>query len=421
MRHASQGLRVSCALLVLVALAGVAPCAAQNVLGIDFGSEWIKLAVVQRSAGVQIVLNEASKRKSPNAVAFNPEDRSFGDTAMVKPHLAFTHTRELLGKQYSETLKNAYGPQYFPYELVVDEDRGAIKIKEGERFLAPETLAAMVMTYAKSLAQTHTGEKVSDCVITVPGFYRQFERQAVLDAAHIAGLKVLSLMNDHTAVALKYGIDHNVAALTEPENVLFYDMGSTSTRVSVVQFSAIPDKEAFQKNKTLGQLKVLSTSWDETLGGAAFTQIVADMLEKQSKQPLAGNQRAYAKLLQTAEKTKMVLSANKEAHPSIESFIGDYDFKATVKRVDFEKAAEHLLKRTGVPIVTALALANLTGADIHKVEVVGGGWRIPLVCVCGCVCLCRCGVFAGSNIQMHAGRRPDPETHTNAHRSAIRS
>jgi hypoxia up-regulated 1 len=404
-----------------VALAGVAPCAAQNVLGIDFGSEWIKLAVVQRSAGVQIVLNEASKRKSPNAVAFNPEDRSFGDTAMVKPHLAFTHTRELLGKQYSDTLKNAYGPQYFPYELVVDEDRGAIKIKEGERFLAPETLAAMVMTYAKSLAQTHTGEKVSDCVITVPGFYRQFERQAVLDAAHIAGLKVLSLMNDHTAVALKYGIDHNVAALTEPENVLFYDMGSTSTRVSVVQFSAIPDKEAFQKNKTLGQLKVLSTSWDETLGGAAFTQIVADMLEKQSKQPLAGNQRAYAKLLQTAEKTKMVLSANKEAHPSIESFIGDYDFKATVKRVDFEKAAEHLLKRTGVPIVTALALANLTGADIHKVEVVGGGWRIPLVCVCGCVCLCRCGVFAGSNIQMHAGRRPDPETHTNAHRSAIRS
>lgn len=180
----------------------------------------------------------------------------------------------------------------------------------------------MVMTYAKSLAQIHTNEKVSDCVITVPGFYRQFERQAILDAAHIAGLKVLSLMNDHTALALKYGIDHNVASLTEPENVLFYDMGSTSTRASVVQFSAIPDKEAFQKNKTLGQLKVLSTSWDETLGGAAFTQIVADMLEKQSKQPIAGNKRALAKLLQTAEKAKIVLSANKEAHPSIESFIG---------------------------------------------------------------------------------------------------
>ena len=68
-----QPIRSSFALLVVVALAGVGPSVAQNVLGIDFGSEWIKLAVVQRSAGVQIVLNEASKRKSPNAIGFGPE------------------------------------------------------------------------------------------------------------------------------------------------------------------------------------------------------------------------------------------------------------------------------------------------------------------------------------------------------------
>jgi len=305
--------------------------------------------------------------------------RDFGDTAMVKPHLAFTHTRELLGKQYSKTLLTDYGPSYFPYEIVVDEERGAVKIKEGERFLAPETLVAMVFTYAKQLAQTHTGEKVADCVITVPGFYRQFERQAILDAALIAGLKVLSLMNDHTALALKYGIDHNVAELTEPQNVLFYDMGSTATRASVVQFSAIPDKEAFQKNKTLGQLKVLSTSWDETLGGYAFTDRLSGMLEKQSKEKIDGKKRPMAKLLQAAEKAKVVLSANKEAHPSIESFIGDYDFKATVRRTDFETEVSDLLDRVGPPIVRALAMANLTVDEIHKVEVVGGAWRIPKV------------------------------------------
>jgi hypoxia up-regulated 1 len=226
--------------------------------------------------------------------------------------------------------------------------------------------------YAKSLGQTHTGEKVSDCVITVPGFYRQFERQALLDAAQIAGLKVLSLMNDHTALALKYGIDHNVAALAEPENVLFYDMGSTSTRASIVQFrysvylfywykstntdaaaapfSAIPDKEAFQKNKTLGQLKVLSNSWDESLGGYAFTERVASMLLKQSKQKADGDKRAMAKMMQTAEKTKTTLSANKEAHPSIESFIGDYDFRGTITRADFEKEVHDLLGRVSGPI-----------------------------------------------------------------------
>ena len=160
---------------------------AQNVLGIDFGSEWIKLAVVQRSAGVQIVLNEASKRKSPNALSFGAEQREFGDTAMVKPHLAFTHTRELLGKKYSKEALDAYGPHYFPYEIEEDVERSAIRVKEGDRHLSPEALVAMVLTYAKSLGQAHTGEKVADCVITVPGFYRQFERQAVLDAAAIAG------------------------------------------------------------------------------------------------------------------------------------------------------------------------------------------------------------------------------------------
>jgi hypothetical protein len=87
------------------------------VLGIDLGSEWIKLAVVQRSAGVQIVLNEATKRKSPNALSFGQESREFGDTAMVKPHLAIVHTRELLGKSYNEESLKSYGPNYFPYEV----------------------------------------------------------------------------------------------------------------------------------------------------------------------------------------------------------------------------------------------------------------------------------------------------------------
>ena len=79
-----------------------------------------------------------------------------------------------------------------------------------------------------------------------------------MDAATIAGLNVLAIMNDHTAVALKYGIEHNVAnlPLEEKQNVLFYDMGSTSTKATIVQFSSMPDKEAFQKNKTIGQLKV---------------------------------------------------------------------------------------------------------------------------------------------------------------------
>mmetsp|Transcript_46472 Transcript_46472/g.123342 ORF Transcript_46472/g.123342 Transcript_46472/m.123342 type:complete len:840 (+) Transcript_46472:3-2522(+) len=367
-------------ILGLVALLALVTHAnGQNVLGIDFGSEYIKLAVVQRSAGVQIVLNEATKRKSPNALAFGEAQREFGDTALVKPHLAITHTRELLGKSAKAELKKIYGPHYFPYEIIADDERGAIKIKEGERFLSPEILVAMVLTYAKSLAQAQTNEKVSDCVITVPAFFRQFERQAMLDAAAIAGLNVLSLINDHTAVALKFGTDNNVAELKEPLNVLFYDMGSTATRVSLVQFSAIPDKESFDKNKTLGQLKVLGVAWDETLGGNAFTTAVQDVLKTKSKKDPTGNARAFAKLGVAAEKAKMILSANKEAHPSIESFIDDYDFRASITRAEFEEQAKHLFERVAKPIDAVIEAANLTIADVHKVEMIGAGWRVPKV------------------------------------------
>jgi hypothetical protein len=262
-------------------------CQAQNVLGIDFGSEWIKLAVVQRGssgvslfacfpflltfctsfpwlanherqitpfyhpkvaklwlfggfkwrvhamknqrterkhveapgifqsifthpplseeslhetnstmAQVQIVFNEASKRKSPNVLAFEDTERQFGDTALVKPHKAMTHTRELLGKGFKAEILKSYGPHYFPYEIVEDEERGAIKIKEGERFLSPEVLVAMMLTYGKSLAQAQTKEKVSDCVITVPSFFRQFERQVTRKSLRVLDLHVYTNLCD---------------------------------------------------------------------------------------------------------------------------------------------------------------------------------------------------------------------------------
>jgi hypothetical protein len=151
------------------------------------------------------VLNEATKRKSPNALSFGETQREFGDTAMVKPHLAITHTRELLGKSARAELVKIYGakacfesvrlpilmlwfpgPHYFPYEIIPDEERGAVKIKESDRFLSPEVtftscsfampaydnvmlqvLVAMVLTYAKSLAQAQTNEKVPKLILSL--------------------------------------------------------------------------------------------------------------------------------------------------------------------------------------------------------------------------------------------------------------
>jgi len=152
-----------------------------------------------------------------------------------------------------------YGKYFFNdnHEFVKDEERGTYRIleKKKKQDFSVEELTGMFLTHLRDLATAHLGEKAEDVVITVPPYFSHFERKALLDAAQIARLNVLALITDHAAVALKYGVDNSVEKLKKPQNVLFYDMGSTSTRASIVTFSSIPDKSA-GKNKTLPQLHV---------------------------------------------------------------------------------------------------------------------------------------------------------------------
>ena len=181
--------------------------------------------------------------------------------------------------------------------------------------------------------------KVVDCVVSVPSFMTDAERRAIIDSAQIAGLNVLKLMNETTAVALAYGLYHtSLPEVTEkPLNVVFIDMGYTQIQTSVVAF-----------NK--GKLRMLATSFDNNLGGRDFDRVLCDYFQKdflaRYKIDAYSNTRARLRLRAECEKLKKLMSSNSSSLPlNIECFMNDIDVSGKLKREEFEKLSEHLLVR----------------------------------------------------------------------------
>lgn len=212
---------------------------------------------------------------------------------------------------------------------------------------------------------------VTDIVIAVPGWYTDIQRRAMLDAASIAGLNTLRLINDTTAVALGYGITKS--DLPEPENprhVVFVDVGHSSLSVAVVAYSK-------------GQLVIKSTGFDRNLGGRdidyALVKHFSEEFKKKYKIDVMSNPKATFRLAAGCERIKKVLSANAEAPLNVESIMTDVDASSKLSRDDLETLIAEVLDRIPPPLERALKDSGLTLDQIDAVELVGGSTRIPSV------------------------------------------
>ena len=186
--------------LLLLSAASV-ECA---ILGIDVGSEFLKVASVRPGTPFHIVLDEQSKRKVQNVIGFDVEERVFGNHAsqmlVRKSQKAFTMMNRLLGKKLDSPDVAFFRERYYPYDFVEIEGRqGAVGLKLGETIYSPEELVGMLLQYVLKIASDDAEAPVKDAVLTVPDYWTQVERQALLDAADLAGINVLSLINENTA------------------------------------------------------------------------------------------------------------------------------------------------------------------------------------------------------------------------------
>ncbi|KAE8689561.1 Heat shock 70 kDa protein 17 [Hibiscus syriacus] len=350
------------------------------VSSIDLGSEWLKVAVVNLKPGqspISIAVNEMSKRKSPALVAFQSEARLLGEEAAGivarYPDKVFSNLRDMIGKPYQD-VKRFTDSMYIPFD-VIEDSRGAAEILvSSDVSYTVEELMGMILKYASNLAEFHSKVNVKDAVISVPPYFGQAERKGVLRAAELAGINVISLINEHSGAALQYGIDKDFS--NESRHVIFYDMGSSSTYAALVYFSAYNAKE-YGKTASVNQFQVKDVRWDSELGGLnmelRLVEYFADEFNKQvgNGVDVRKHPKAMAKLKKQVKRTKEILSANTAAPISVESLYDDQDFRSTITREKFEELCADLWDRSLVPVKEVLKHSGLQADDIYALELIG--------------------------------------------------
>ncbi|KAH0623377.1 hypothetical protein JD844_031650 [Phrynosoma platyrhinos] len=355
------------------------------VMSVDLGSESMKVAIVKPGVPMEIVLNKESRRKTPVAVTLKENERLFGDSAVgmaiKNPKVAFRYFQDLLGKHIDNPQVAVYQSRFPEHELVKDARRETVTFKMSDKMqYSPEEILGMVLNYSRALAEEFAEQPIKDAVITVPAYFNQAERRAVLHAARMADLKVLQLINDNTAVALNYGVFRRKDINATAQNIMFYDMGAGSTVCTIVTYHTVKTKDS----GTQPQLQIRGVGFDRTLGGLEMELRLRDHLaklfnEQHPSKDVRKNLRAMAKLLKEANRLKTVLSANADHMAQIEGLLDDIDFKAKVSRQEFEDLCSDLFQRVAGPVQQALNSAEMNLDEIDQVILVGGATRVPKV------------------------------------------
>ncbi|XP_076021012.1 heat shock 70 kDa protein 4b isoform X2 [Genypterus blacodes] len=349
-----------------------------SVVGFDVGFLNCYVAVA-RAGGIETVANEYSDRCTPACVSFGPRNRSIGAAAKSQVVTNCKNTVQGFKKFHGRAFSDPYVHR-LKSSLVYDIAQmpsGTTGIKvmymEEEKVFSIEQVTAMLLTKLKETAENAMKKPVADCVVSVPCYYTDAERRSVVDAAQIAGLNCLRLMNETTAVALAYGIYKQ--DLPPPEekarNVVFIDLGHSGYQTSVCAF-----------NK--GKLKVLATACDPELGGKDFDEMLVrhfcEEFAKKYKLDVKTKPRALVRLYQECEKLKKLMSANISDLPlNIECFMNDIDVTAKMNRARFEEMCADILARVEAPLQSLLENTKMKKEDIYAVEIVGGASRIPSV------------------------------------------
>ncbi len=318
-----------------------------SIIGIDLGTTNSCLSVLEGGKPV-IIPGTNGQRTTPSVVAFTKEgSRLVGDPARRQ---AVTNNE---GTIFS--IKRQMGSD--------------VRILLGGKRRTPQEISAMILQKLKQDAEDYLGEPVTDAVITVPAYFNDSQRQATKDAGRIAGLNVRRIINEPTAAALAYGLDHE-----SPQKIMVYDLGGGTFDVSVIEIGD-------------GVIEVLATSGDNHLGGDDFDQRLVNYLagcfKNDTRINLQKDAVALARLREAAEKAKIELSAASTATVSLpfiaQNRSGPVHLEYTITREKFNELTRDLIERTTMPVRTALNDAGLSPSQLGRVLLVGGSTRIPAV------------------------------------------
>lgn len=341
--------------------------------GIDFGN-FHSVVAVARNRGIDVIVNEVSNRTTPSLVSFGTKSRAIGESAKSQEISNLKNTVGSLKRMLGMPAKDPNLATEKKYVTAQIGDVGGmagakVNYQGSQHQFNSIQLAAMYFRKIKSVTEREIKPAtVSDVAITVPVWYSDTQRRATADAATIAGLNPVRIVNDVTAAAVGYGVFKTDMPDDHAKLVAFVDVGHSDYTVSI---------GAFKKS----ELKILGTAYDRNLGGRdvdfAIANHFAGQFKSKYKIDIKSHPKAFSRVLTQAEKLKKVLSANTTAPFNIESVMDDIDVSGSMTREELEKYLKPLTARLAAPIERALKMANVSKQDIDSIEVLGGSTRIP--------------------------------------------
>lgn len=324
--------------------------------GIDLGTTNSLVATV-RSGEAKTLQNAHGDDMVPSVVRYTADKVIVGKTALadaaLDPHNTIISVKRLMGRGYQETLAHA---AELPYQLVDQQGLVALDTVAGVKNPV-EVSAEILATLADTASQTLGGE-LTGVVITVPAYFDDAQRQATKDAARLAGLNVLRLLNEPTAAALAYGLDSGQEGV-----IAVYDLGGGTFDISILRLSR-------------GVFEVLATGGDSALGGDDFDQQILLHLKQQAGITALSHQQ-LRQLLQLARQIKEALS-NTDSY-SYQLEVAGVASTFSLSRSEFDDLIQPLVRRTLRACKQTLRDAGLDVTDVAKVVMVGGSTRVPLV------------------------------------------
>ena len=319
--------------------------------GIDLGTTNSLVASVM-SGATKLLKDKDERAILPSVVHFDADDITVGHEALrfsiQDPSNTIFSIKRFMGISYNEakSIKN------LPYELV--DQNGSVGFKTAIGVLSPIEVSAKILSNLKQRAEKALGDELKGSVITVPAYFNDAQRQSTKDAANLAGINVLRLLNEPTAAAIAYGLE------TKEEGIhAVYDLGGGTFDISILSFNR-------------GVFEVLSTGGDSSLGGDDFDNLIFDDCVKS-----LGLQDLSAGQIQNIRKFSKLAKEEFSSKEVAEFEIDGQSYQIT--KSQFESMSEDLVKRTLRITKRALRDANVDIDDVKEVIMVGGSTRMSVI------------------------------------------
>ena len=332
------------------------PHARRIGIGIDLGTTHSLVASVR--SGIAECLPDADDRVIlPSAVRYLPQGRrEIGHQALSSQSSDPSNTIVSVKRFMGRAMKDIANAEEFPY-LFLDTP-GMLSLQTADGVKSPVEVSAEILATLRQRAEDTFADDIYGAVITVPAYFDDAQRQATKDAAKLAGLNVLRLINEPTAAALAYGLDNASEGI-----YAVYDLGGGTFDISVLRLSQ-------------GVFEVLSTGGDSALGGDDYDRALARYaLDATGKKVLTDSDKSA--VLVAARRCKEALSS--ENNVVFDALLSDGELRLNVSREVFEAQTQSLTQRTLSAVKKALRDAQITIEDIKGVVMVGGSTRMPMV------------------------------------------